>query len=270
MIKLMKLLITISLVFSLASPGLGDSQDFKGTNLSSDFLPYYSPPYQYRGSQLLTIVFKTSPEVLRALVPKPLTPAPGDTMSFTIGIQRVREPDAYVYHEAYFSIPVTYGKMTGSYLPVLYLNKALGILAGREVYGYNKVSGEIRFKLEEGRISAQIKREGHLLVTVEFKTAMKMEKKTPMPDSTSFNIKLIPSVQKGSPPEVKQLTTAKIREVMVHKVLVGKAKLELGSSPQDPLKNIPVLQVVRAYCSESDFILDYGEVIHDYLKVKGK
>jgi acetoacetate decarboxylase len=46
------------------------------------------------------------------------------------------------------------------------------------------------------------------------------------------------------------------------------AKLEFGTGPQDPLGKIKVLEIVSAQFSVGDFVMDYGEIIHDYLAKK--
>jgi acetoacetate decarboxylase len=49
-------------------------------------------------------------------------------------------------------------------------------------------------------------------------------------------------------------------------VYKGKATLEFGVSPADPFHRIPIREVLGGVYVNSDFTLDYGEVIHDYLR----
>ena len=81
-----------------------------------------------------------------------------------------------------------------------------------------------------------------------------------------LNFKLIPSVKKGAPPDVKQRASTVARDVKTHIVKVGTGKLALGSIPSDPLGSIPLVEIVGASYEERDFVLDYGEVVFDYLR----
>ena len=58
-------LMLVSISFAMS----GEAQDFEGTFLCSSTLPYGVPPFRYEGSRFISITFKTSPEVIRALVP---------------------------------------------------------------------------------------------------------------------------------------------------------------------------------------------------------
>ncbi len=93
---------------------------------------------------------------------------------------------------------------------------------------------------------------------------------TGLPNYPVFNVKLIPSVKQNSPPDIKQLSTSTVKDTVVHKVFMGEAKLEFGSTTDNPLKSIPILKLVRCVYSELDFTLDYGEVVFDYLKKENK
>ena len=64
---------------------------------------------------------------------------------------------------------------------------------------------------------------------------------------------------------MKQLNTAVIRGGMDSEVRPGEATLRLGSTASDPLGMIPVLEVVSGVYTIGGFVLDYGEVVHNYL-----
>jgi acetoacetate decarboxylase len=65
---------------------------------------------------------------------------------------------------------------------------------------------------------------------------------------------------------VKQLTTAVLRDEINKEVCPGDVTLRLGSTPSDPLGEIPVLEIVNSLYFIGGFVLDYGRVVHDYLK----
>lgn len=266
MIKKEKIFGFFVLFFCLSIFCSPEAVDFKGTHLSPEFLPYYSPPYQFKGSCLATIIFETSPEVLRALVPKPLIPNPENQMRITIGEQKVIKPLPYNYYEVYFSIPVSFGDKKGRYLPVLYLNKAGAIVSGREIWGYSKLDADIKFAVKDGMVQAVVVRQGIEILKLSLKLGPFIGPIPNSPGGLSYSLKLIPSADKNSPIAIKQLTTAIVKDVAVQKLAFGEAKLVLGGSDSDPLDQIPVKKILKAYYAESDFVLDYGEIVYDYLK----
>jgi acetoacetate decarboxylase len=81
-----------------------------------------------------------------------------------------------------------------------------------------------------------------------------------------YNLKIIPSVQKGAPPDVIQLTAMTLENVVVHRVVEGNATIDFGKSPADPLYLLQPVEVLKGIYCELDFDLPYGEVVHQYKK----
>jgi acetoacetate decarboxylase len=259
--SLLMAMLLISISFSMP----GKAKDFEGTVLSSTMLPYGAPPYRYEGSQLVSITFETSPEILRALIPKPLAVDASNLMSITIGLQKIVEPRPSNYYEAYISIPVSHAGTKGTYLPILYLDKAIPIVGGREIWGFSKVDAKIHFEEVDGKIHARVSQDGIALIDAVISLGEQLILPKDSPRQPVFNMKLIPSVKKNAPPDVMQLTSMIPRDAEMTKLLSGEAKLVLGSTPSSPLGKIPVRKITSCLYTESGFVLDYGEVVHDYL-----
>ena len=254
-------LLLISCYFSVPCK----AENFEGTFLCSSTLPYGIPPFRYEGSRFISITFKTSPEVIRALVPPPLVADSNNIMNILIGLQKIVEPMPVSYYEAFISIPVSYDDTEGNYLPVLYLDKALPIVGGREIWGFRKVDAEIYFEAENGEIHAGVKREGTTLIDAAVNIGEPVTPPQNSPNKPIFNLKLIPSVKEDAPPDVKQLTTMTTTGNKVTELRSGEAKLVFGSTPLSPLGTIPILKIVSCSYTERGFVLDYGEVVYDYL-----
>ena len=56
---------------------------FDNTNLSSGDTAYWPQSYRYEKNEWLLVDIKTTPEILRALVPEPLKPNPENIIIFT-------------------------------------------------------------------------------------------------------------------------------------------------------------------------------------------
>jgi acetoacetate decarboxylase len=241
------------------------AQEFEGTDLSRSSQPYNSPPYKYENSRFIYVSFRTSPEVLAELVPAPLVPNSGGQIGLYISLMNVTAPVPFSYHEAALQIPVSYGEKQGNYMAILYLDEALPIVAGREIYGFPKVDASISLEDEGGVIRGRVERFGATLIDVTMTMGPPVEPVPFIPAVPMFAVKLVPSVAKGAPPEVKQLVFVEFEDAKHTMLRPGEATLELGSCPTDPLGSIPVLEVMMSVYLEGGFTLGNGEILYDYL-----
>jgi acetoacetate decarboxylase len=254
--------VALSLQVFLLVPCLTQASDWG--NLSSYGLSYPTPPLRYEGNQVVALTFKTSPEILRELVPVPLTPAEESLVTLYVANLNIVEPEHIAYYEAALLIPASYGGARGSYVPVLYLDRTLPITIGREIWGFPKFEAEISMTSSDGVIRANVMRGGQILIDVTLELG---DPVTPGPAHTETYLlrKTIPSVGGGGAYDVDRLVTAHTLAAKWTKVVPGQAELRLGSSPSDPLNRIPVGDIVSAAYIEGSSVLDYGEVLHDYL-----
>lgn len=254
------------LFFALSLPG--ESQEMqRGYCMPSLFPLYSAPPVQFRDNRIMTIVFKTTPEVLQELVPKPLLPNPDNLMFIYIGGLNIENPviGRYDYLEAGIGVPVIFSKKPGNYAVCLYLNKALPIVGGREIWGWPKKDAEIAFTEKEGEIRARVERFGTILLNLSGKLQKKVDPIPNQPEFPWFLLKIIPSVRKNAPPDVWQLISSLNINRKIKELWSCTATFDLGTGPLDPLGKIKVSEIVNAQFSVSDFAMDYGEVLHDYL-----
>ncbi len=239
---------------------------FEGTHLSSRTPPYPLPPYTYEGNRMLILVARTSPDVLRELVPEPLVVNPAGQLFIYVGDLNIA-PHHVRYHEAGIMIPASDGREEGVYLPVLYLDRVLPIVVGREVWGYPKFQADIDLVEEAGVVRASVKSEGTSLIDATLRLGAPVPPVNMTP-RTMFLLKRIPSVTGPSALDVRQLTTAVLRDERCTEMRPGEATLRLGSTALDPLGSIPILELVNAFYIKGGFVLDHGRIVHDYLDGK--
>jgi acetoacetate decarboxylase len=238
---------------------------FEGTHLSSRTPPYPLPPYTYEGNRMLIVIARTSPDVLRALVPEPLIVNPAGQVFLYVGDLHVVAPARVGYREAGIMIPASDGREEGVYLPVLYLDRVLPIVAGREVWGYPKFEADIELVEESGAVRASVKSQGTSLIDATLRLGSPVPPQNLSP-RTMFLLKRIPSVTGPSALDVRRLTTAVLRDEQCTEMRPGDVTLRLGSTPLDPLGSIPLLEVVNGFYVKGGFVLDHGRVVHDYLE----
>ena len=262
----MKPITTLCIMIPLATILLSfpcQSQTFEGTHLSNITPSYAMPPFVYENNRMVLITFKTSPHVIRALVPELLSINQDSLMTIYVGAMNLIDPKQITYYEAGIMIPAAYGDIKGSYMPVLYLDKALPIIIGREIWGFPKFQADFNFVVKDGIVQASVVMEGVTLIDATLHLGKPILPKV-SPPSSFFLMKSIPSAKGNSTYDVKQLTTAVIRDLMNSEVYPGEATLRLGSTVSDPLGMIPVVEIVSGVYTIGRFVLDYGEVVYDY------
>jgi acetoacetate decarboxylase len=273
--KMTSQLILICIIF-IFSHSLCEAQEVKGFSMPFN-MPFYGvPPLKYVDSKIVTVLFKTSPQVLLNLVPQPLLPNPDSLMfAYTSSLNvQAHQSEGFSfpganYFEVVLGVPVRFDKTGGNYCVVMYLDKTVtGISIGREIWGYPKKGANITFAENDGKVSSTVDRLGTTILKLSFERTQKVEPVPPRLPTPTFNLKLIPSVRKDAPPEVMQLTST-VTEFKRKEMWRGKGLLEFGSLSADPLGNIPVLQIVAAQYEVAEGSLPHGEVVYDYL-AKGR
>jgi acetoacetate decarboxylase len=212
-------------------------------------------------------MIKTSPEVLRTLVAEPLFVNPDGQMIIYVADFNIVAPCHITYYESGMMIPVSDGHEEGVYMPILYLDKTVPIVVGREVWGFPKFQAELSLREENGVVHASVKSEGASLI----EATLHLGEAIPSPDlkpTTIFLMKTMPSADQSSEYDVKQLTTAVIRDEIRHEVRPGNATLNLGSTPSDPLGLIPVIEILYGAYYTGGFVLDYGRIVRNFLEKK--
>ena len=123
---------------------------------------YGPPPYAYRSCPQLIIVFRSSAETLRALVPEPMMPNPHDLAFLMIGSMLTDEFGEYA--ESIVAVPSTLGARSGNHVVFHHVDAEKPMIAGREIMGWPKRFGEVQWSEENGRIDASTTRDGRTLI----------------------------------------------------------------------------------------------------------
>jgi len=224
---------------------------------------YGRPPFEYRDSTMLLVQFETDPRVLRRLVPAPLVPNRNNHMFVSVadflcsGFGR--------YYEAHIFTHATFKRRPVNYSIYLVLDNDVAIGGGREIWGFPKKLGRLQMNLRDDVASATAERGGITLISAAVRLAA-----FGTPDDLSGTTewiarKLIPSVAHDAPPEVDQLTTTTLTNVVVREVHKGPASLSFGDSPADRMSEIPIKKVLGGFYYRTEFTLGDGAVAHNYL-----
>ena len=235
---------------------------------------YEGPTYKYRATNTILCIFRTSKELLEAVVPKPLT-YNSDHYVYAWVNHLPRTTGFCHYREMFLTIPVEYpgkdGMVAGNYNAHLYLDNDSPIAAGREIYGYPKKLARVHFSEQEDVLTRSVERGGHEIfkVSISPRVSLPVDPIDPLVAQLALpfiNYKLIPSVVEGAKPDVAQLTLMELENFVLTKLDTGPSLVEFNSSPADPLGMFKVEEVIAGYYMEGQYDLPYGSVLHDYLK----
>lgn len=254
----MKIILRLLVIMTITS--------FQGFSQSMPQIFGKTPP-KFVGSEMVAITLRTTPETIKKLIPEPLVSDSTNMVTIVIALQKV--PAIMNYNEMFISINTSYNGKSGGYLPLLYLDRAAPIVAGREIAGFPKVDGEFEITREQNKISAILKRNGEVLL--EFSASLSevnsmINEKT---ESIGFVVKEIPSADGNSTPALKRLNTYTSRDSRSYDYQVCEnINLKLYASENNFMPEIPIIEIISAVSFKTDFTLDYGNIEYDYLKDK--
>ena len=82
--------------------------------------------------------------------------------------------------------------------------------------------------------------------------------------ATNLNLKAVDHID--GTPAIRQITSRKLADVVVHEAWEGPCTVELRANAQLPVFRLPVLEPLLGIYWRADFTLVPGEIIHDYLE----
>ncbi len=170
-------LFAIITVFALT----GAAQDKADKPGKKDFIPspVFSPPYpplphHFSDVYTIQILCKAPKGTIKRALADPLEPV-GDADTFILLLAWTKdvEQEGYNVHEIAINAPVKWEKWTGNTTLIEYIDSDMGLIAGREIYGWPKKMAEITWsKTKTGWtiMASKMKDQGSLpLMKIEYK-----------------------------------------------------------------------------------------------------
>lgn len=225
---------------------------------------YGPPPYAYRDCPQLIVVFRSSQTALRQLVPAPITPNPHDLAFLMIGSMVTDEFGTY--NEAIVAVPSSTNGIEGNHVVFHYVEGDRPMAAGREIMGWPKKHGDIRWAAEGSEVRATCTRDGSALIRAGADLVGPARPEDLQLNPTWLNLKVIPSVVAGAPPDVAQITALTLLDVSVADAQAGPATIEFSSTVDDRLEALEIHEVIGGVFCRLSFDLPGGSVVHDYLQ----
>jgi acetoacetate decarboxylase len=226
-------------------------------------------PFTYRNVDVMTLVYRTIPGAITALLP-PLLHKTSDLV--LVHIYNMKDVEWLgSYGECNVMIGARYGdKQYGGYSPYLFLNSDAGLAQGREVHGQPKKFANPSITLRRDLLVGVVERNGIDIITgtMGYKHRRgdlgSLRKK--MDFVTNLNYKVVPEINGTT--AIRQITSRKLAKVTVHECWTGPCTVELRPNALAPVYKLPVVEVLDGYYWRADFTLVEGTVVHDFLKPK--
>lgn len=214
--------------------------------------------FEFRGVEMLSALFRTDPAVVKAILPKPLAPA--DDALAQAFVARYPETNFGVsYSEGALFLRALYKGEAGWYCLAMPVDNDMAMVGGREQFGYpKKIAEEITLDRLDNLVVGRVVRRGVEVLHIEAELTNPVSASAldavgpeasdlegrPCRKSVSFLFKYSRSPDGRGFDYVPRL----IREVVLFRprdgLMGGAGKLEMASSPYDPLGDVPVLDLI--------------------------
>ena len=238
--------------------------------LNAPSMPVLTPsypkgPFRFVRREYLIITYETDPEAIRAALPEPLEPLPGNLAFY----EWMKMPDATGfgdYQESGSGILASFHGEPCNFSVQMYVDDEPPITGGREIWGFPKKYGVPRLKVIKDTLTGTLHydEERVAMGTMTYKhRALDFGEVTQDLRKLQVNLKLLPDVDGA--PKVAQLVGYNLEDVQVHGAWNGEARLDLIPHVNCRVADLPVRRIVGGRHQIVDFVLPYGRVLHDYL-----
>ncbi|MCL2878447.1 MAG: acetoacetate decarboxylase family protein [Acidobacteria bacterium] len=144
---------------------------------SPKFAPIYPPlPHAFRDLYGIQLLCQAPPGAIKKALMSPLEPVGnGDLFILLMGHTADVNDGGFYAHEVAINAPVTYKGRQGTTTLVEYIDTDMGLVAGREVYGWPKKMADIYYRENQGTntwtfmVNKQKDQAGIPLIKVEYK-----------------------------------------------------------------------------------------------------
>lgn len=270
---------------------IGIAQDKNATRAQFVPSPVFSPPYpplphHFRDVHTIQILCQAPKEAIKRALALPLEPSgDGDLFVVLLGWTPDVEKQGYNVHEIAINAPVMWKGKPGNTTLIEYIDSDMGLIAGREIYGWPKKMADITWtRTQTGWtiVANKMRDQGSLpLMKIEY-TISKGASAVKWPDmGPVYLVRRIPNAS-PSTPSINQMVcvgcnTGQPDAAQESAPLVapsgakdsrGTATVQFFDGPHDPLTFFGPVRVLDAKMSvmegEMPFGLGLGEVLSQW------
>ena len=190
-------------------------------------------------SEAITVIYETDPEIIAAVLPKPLEPSAEPLVRATI--TTVRMPGGQPFGAGWFGVRARHGDVEGEYPLFMPMTTEQATIGGRETFGEPKKIGEVWAKRDGDQVEGGISRLGFPIIEVRGRIAEKREpyEKTKVDFYFKF---LVNPDGSGFDHDPSLVYCTKVEEARLYEGIDG--EFILKDSPLDPVADLVVRRIV--------------------------
>ena len=247
-------------------PGKLQPRNF-GFSMPVTMPPFDAPPYYYRGIEMLAFIYETDDEAAAAVLPE------GLTLANSPAVAQVLFPDFHfstlgAYKEVIIGLNALWKGQPVTYCVGLLVTNEVGLIGGREPYGFPKLFANIEWSKERNLISAWAERPTGKRIATGVLRPRDILKPEDVASNPLVTLKVIPSPEEGAPPEVCELVMTPIKFELITgsdgkgEGFVGPGNVTFDSpSAVDGYFRLPVKRMIASSWGR-------GKVIKRYTPIK--
>ena len=201
---------------------------------------------QFLGTRNLTVLFETTPEAVKALLPPPLEPMPGALGSAWVG-EIGNSNCVGPFLGAALYIRARYQDIVGNYCITMPMSTPEAVTFGRELFGEPKKLAKVVFEHQDDYVWGSAER--HEIRYLSLRGRLTGAAATGRQETSSFFFKFMPRAG-GSGFDYPPLLVHVTGDVNIEVARRGRGELIFRDSPHDPVADIPVTQVIEAVYTE--------------------
>ncbi len=222
---------------------------------------YPSLPRYYRDVDIVSIICETDEANVATTLPPPLQPVGQSTNLFEVKFSHYANTVLGTFNEASVLVPARFGDLACYTFTYIYIDNIAGLVAGRELMGFPKKDGLIDFQRDGDRFSAQVMRNGKLLMRMTCDLGKPKDVKRAV--GTRLTVRDIPRAD-GPGLEQRQVIRKDFNPnfFTVHDSRSGEATVELFGTEDDPLQKLGKFRVVGGHYQHVDFSLEWGQILY--------
>jgi acetoacetate decarboxylase len=190
-------------------------------------------------------VYETDPEIVAAIMPKPLEPIerPEVCVTFSHVAMHITPEFTFEIGSAVFGVRARYDGTVGTYIVTMPMTTEQAVIGGRETFGEPKKIADIAFDVAGEQVSSSVTRNGIPYLAVNGRLGQAKQPREFV--EHAFCFKAQPSCDQGTAFDNDPILVRldwKHNHKEVREVLDG--ELVLTESPFDPVADVPVRKLV--------------------------
>ncbi len=231
-----------------------------GTTMPADAPAYHRKPFHFRRARLLRFDYETDADAAAALIPDMLElPEP---VTATLLLNDYPWSTLGPYREAVLAVPVRHAGAALLYTTHLMLDRAVLVLAGRELYGFPKKLGVVEWCEQDDVLAAYVERPRGIRIC---SGVFRAQSPLPAPPAgtalATCALRIIGSPEAGRDCSLVELIRTDLALANVE-MWSGEGGCHFaGESILDPWHRLPVRRMLSSTLIVTDFVLDTGTIL---------